>query len=107
MGSSGSIGEESFVCDPTQSSSCDSGNLSGKTTRRKSSRKPLRAVRKHTGLSLGTAEGDPNIGVPLSASPKFFACPFYKLDPGKYGPWTDIKFKSCPGFHFTELRYIK
>ncbi|PMD33108.1 hypothetical protein L207DRAFT_175446 [Hyaloscypha variabilis F] len=36
-----------------------------------------------------------------------FACHFYKLNPGKYGIWTDDKYKECPGSRITELRRIK
>ncbi|PMD31495.1 hypothetical protein L207DRAFT_189298 [Hyaloscypha variabilis F] len=37
----------------------------------------------------------------------YFACHFYKLDPVKYGIWTDIKYEKCPGSRITELRRIK
>ncbi len=100
-----SIGEESLVYDSIQPLCYDSGNLPGKATKTKSSRKP--ALRKDIGISLGAAKEDPNISDPLLASQKFFACHFYKLDPRKYGPWTDLKFASCPSLHVTKLRYIK
>ncbi len=36
-----------------------------------------------------------------------FACHFYKLDPVKYGIWTDIKYENCPGSRIKELRHIR
>lgn len=54
----------------------------------------------------GDPGDDPSLTLPLDPLPNF-ACPFYKLDPRKYGPWTDTKFEKCPGSRITELRRIK
>ncbi|KAE9366629.1 hypothetical protein N431DRAFT_562011 [Stipitochalara longipes BDJ] len=48
-----------------------------------------------------------NIIEPLGSPPRLFACHFHKLDPRKYGPWTDIKYDKCSSSHITQLRHIK
>ncbi|KIN03488.1 hypothetical protein OIDMADRAFT_26180 [Oidiodendron maius Zn] len=51
--------------------------------------------------------GDDPSCVEISDTPPDFACHFHKLNPLKYGPWTDRKYEKCPGSRITELRRIK
>jgi hypothetical protein len=39
--------------------------------------------------------------------PPTFACHFYKMDPNKYGPWTERKYRTCVAPSVRELRRIK
>ncbi|KAH8656116.1 hypothetical protein BGZ60DRAFT_417808 [Tricladium varicosporioides] len=36
-----------------------------------------------------------------------YACHFHKFNPGKYGPWTNVKYRTCIGPGPIELRRIK
>jgi hypothetical protein len=36
-----------------------------------------------------------------------FACPFYKRDPRRYGPWTNIRYRPCVGPGTPEFRRLK
>ena len=54
----------------------------------------------------GDPGDDPSLAESLDNVPNF-ACHFYKLDPIKYGPWTDNKYEKCPGSRITALRRIK
>jgi hypothetical protein len=54
----------------------------------------------------GSPDDDPSPAGSTGGLPDF-ACHFHKLDPTKYGPWTDRKYKQCTGSSITELRRIK
>jgi hypothetical protein len=55
----------------------------------------------------GGDPGDDPSGVEAPGNPLNFACPFYKFDPRKFGPWTDDKYGKCPGSRIKKLRHIK
>lgn len=46
--------------------------------------------------SMGTPRDTPN-----------FACHFHKLNPRKYGPWTDQRYEKCTASRIKQLRRIK
>lgn len=55
----------------------------------------------------GDDPGDDPSAVEAPGNPLNFACPFYKFDPWKFGPWTDDKYGKCPGSRIKKLRHIK
>jgi hypothetical protein len=58
----------------------------------------------------GDPGGDPGDDPSLTevpGGPPDFACHFHKLDPIKYGPWTDSKYGKCHASTIKALRRIK
>jgi len=87
----------------------DGGNGSASNRRGNTGKDPYRSPNRNPD-DLGDDPGDETGDEPAPAESldiPNFACPFYKLDPGKYGIWTDDKYKECPGSRITELRRIK
>lgn len=61
-------------------------------------------------INSGEPGGDPGddpSAVETPGNPLNFACPFYKFNPRKFGPWTDDKYGKCPGSRIKKLRHIK
>ena len=58
-------------------------------------------------ISIGISGERPDVAFALKTLPRSFACPYNKFNPRKYGPWTDKKFKDCPGSSIPELCKIK